>query len=158
MREAWEHFLGVFEEDLDPLVVHYLRAMGFGFQDQTLGVYEQMTLSPFRLLAAVVTALITSHTSALVRLAVHYASAWLRIPFLAHSHMTAQSSVYPLPSALTPPGSEVMVDGLPGRKVVRQQAPGTSTTHEVEDGLEDLAQGVYPGAPGALGVGRWGSM
>jgi hypothetical protein len=136
----------VFEEDLDPLVVHYLRAMDLGFQDQTLGVYEQMTLSAaFRLLAAVVTALITSHTSALDRLAVHYASAWLRIPFLAHSHMTAQSSVYPLPRALNPPGSEVMVDGLSGRKVVRQQAPGTSTTHEVEDGLESLPQGVYPG-------------
>jgi hypothetical protein len=91
MREAWEHFLGVFEEDLDPLVVHYLRAMDLGFQDQTLGVYEQMTLSPFRLLAAVVTALITSHTSALDRLAVHYANAWLRIPFLAHSHMTGKA-------------------------------------------------------------------
>jgi hypothetical protein len=72
----------VFEEDLDPLVVHYLRAMNLGFQDQTLGVYEQMTLSAFHLLAAVVTALITSYTSALDRLAGHYASAWLRFRFL----------------------------------------------------------------------------
>ena len=51
---------------------------------------------------------------------------------------------------------------------MRQQAPGTSTTHEVEDGVEDLAQGVYPGAPrsfrgremglyvGPLGIGEVG--
>jgi hypothetical protein len=30
---------------------------------------------------------------------------------------------------------------------VRKQAPGTATTHDVEDGIEDLAQRVYPGAP-----------
>ena len=29
-----------------------------------------------------------------------------------------------------------------------QKTPGTATTHDVEDGLEDLAQGVQPGAPG----------
>src|SRR5215211_6283761 len=41
-----------------------------------------------------------------------------------------------------------MMYGLPGRKIVRQQAPSTATTHEVEDGIEDLAEGVHPGAPG----------
>src|SRR5215211_8236469 len=40
-----------------------------------------------------------------------------------------------------------MMDCLPGREVVRQQAPSTATTHDVEDGLKDLAQGVHPGAP-----------
>jgi hypothetical protein len=30
--------------------------------------------------------------------------------------------------------------------IVRRQAPGTAATHDVEDGIEDLAQGVYPGA------------
>jgi site-specific DNA recombinase len=50
------------------------------------------------------------------------------------------------------------LDGLPGRKVVRQQAPGTATTEHLEDSVKDLAQGMYSGRPGALGVGRWGSM
>jgi hypothetical protein len=39
--------------------------MDLRFQHQTLGVYEQMTLSAFHLLSAVVTALITSYASAL---------------------------------------------------------------------------------------------
>jgi hypothetical protein len=66
MTEAGEHFLGVLEEDLDPLSKSInLRTMDLRFQDQTLGVYEQMTLSAFHLLSAVVTALITSYASAL---------------------------------------------------------------------------------------------
>src|SRR5215212_1215813 len=49
-----------------------------------------------------------------------------------------------------------MVDGLPGREVVREQTPGTAATHHVEDRVEDLAQGVQARArPAALGAGRW---
>jgi hypothetical protein len=45
-----------------------------------------------------------------------------------------------------------MVDGLPGREVVRKQAPGAATSRDVENGLEDLAQGVQSlGRSGALG-------
>src|SRR5215204_147550 len=44
-----------------------------------------------------------------------------------------------------------MMDGLPGREVVGQQAPGASATHDVEDGVDDLAEGVYPGSPGSCG-------
>jgi len=29
---------------------------------------------------------------------------------------------------------------------MRQQTPGTATTHNVEDGVKDLAQGMYSGA------------
>jgi hypothetical protein len=39
---------------------------------------------------------------------------------------------------------------------VGQQAPGASTTGDVEDGLEDLAQGVQPGAPGGFRYGQMG--
>src|SRR3954452_17975578 len=44
------------------------------------------------------------------------------------------------------------MDSLSGRKLVRQQeAPGTSATDDVEDGVEDLAQGETPAPPG----GSW---
>jgi hypothetical protein len=43
-----------------------------------------------------------------------------------------------------------MVDGLPGRKVVGQQAPGATAANDVEDGVKDLAQGMYPGSPGGF--------
>jgi hypothetical protein len=35
---------------------------------------------------------------------------------------------------------------------MRQQAPGTSTADNVEDGVKDLTQGVLPGPSGGL----WG--
>ena len=37
-----------------------------------------------------------------------------------------------------------------------QQAPGASTTRDVEDGVEDLAQGVHPGASRGFGGGQMG--
>ena len=37
------------------------------------------------------------------------------------------------PRAVLTPGSEVMVDGLPGREVVRKQTPLAATTRDVED-------------------------
>jgi hypothetical protein len=55
-----------------------------------------------------------------------------------------------LPDAVDPPSSpEVMMNGLPRRELlVGQQTPGTATTtHNVEDGVKDLAQGMYPGPP-----------
>src|SRR5215218_5573873 len=104
-----------------------------------------MALSALYLLAAIVSTLLPSYTGTLHRLAIHYASAWLRIPFDADAQTLAQGSVQPLPGAVDPPSSEVMVYGLPGRKVVRQKTPGTATTDDVEDGVKDLAQGVYSG-------------
>jgi hypothetical protein len=35
-----------------------------------------------------------------------------------------------------------MVDGLPRREVMGQEAPGATTTEDVEDGIENLAQGM----------------
>ena len=66
----------------------------------------------------------------------------------ADAQTLAQGGVQSLPSAVLRPSPEVMVDGLPGRKVVGQLAPGAATTDDVEDSVEeDLAQGMYSGAP-----------
>jgi hypothetical protein len=43
-----------------------------------------------------------------------------------------------------------MVDGLPGWEVVGQQTPSAATAQDVEDGVEDLAQGMHPGASGGF--------
>src|ERR687893_2982197 len=55
--------------------------------------------------------------------------------------------MHPLPGAVYAPGAEVVVDGLPGREVVRQESPCTPTTHDVEDSVEDLTQGMHPRPP-----------
>src|SRR5438270_8737636 len=110
-----------------------------------------MTLSALYLLATVVSTLFSSHAGALHRLAVDDASAWLRISaHTANAHPLAQGSVHPLPGAVDPPSSEVMVDGLPRRKVVRQETPSTPAAEYVEDGVKDLAQGVYSWSSGGF--------
>jgi hypothetical protein len=38
-----------------------------------------------------------------------------------------------------------------------KQAPRTSAPHDVEDGVEDLSEGIDRGRPVALGAGTWGS-
>jgi hypothetical protein len=44
-----------------------------------------------------------------------------------------------------------MVDRLPRREVVGEQAPLAPALEHVEDGVEDLAQGVQPGASWGFG-------
>ena len=55
-----------------------------------------------------------------------------------------------LPGAVDASGSEVVVDGFPGREVVQEQAPGAATLEYVEDGIEDLAGMVKTRATGSL--------
>ena len=41
---------------------------------------------------------------------------------------------------------------------MRQQSPGAAATHDAEDGVENLAQGVYPGSSGYFRWRKMGSM
>src|SRR5215213_9078580 len=124
--------------------------MNHRFQDQTLRVHQDMALSAFHLLSSVVTSPIPSHTGALDRLAIHNARAGLRISLEAYSQTMAQGSVQPLPGTLDAPSSEVVVNGLPRWKLMRQQAPSTTTSDDVVDSIKDLAQGVHPGPSGGF--------
>src|SRR5918998_728810 len=124
--------------------------MDLGSEHQTLRIYEQVALSALYLLTAIVSSH-SSHTGGLHRLAIHYASAGLRFSFHADTKAFAQGGMQPFPGTVAAPSSEVMVDSLPGREVVRQQAPGTATTEQVEDGVKDLTQGMYSGSSGGIG-------
>src|SRR5919112_5185596 len=132
--------------------------MNPSFEHQTLRVYQQMALSSFDLLGPVVAALLAAHACCLDRLAVNYRCTGLRVPLEAHPNALAQGRVHPFPGAIYAPSPEVTVDGLPGREVVRQQAPGTAAMHDVEDGVDDLAEGVHPGSPGSFGGREMGAL
>ena len=51
------------------------------------------------------------------------------------AQIPTQGVVYPLPHACTAPGPEIMVDGLVGRKLFREQAPLAAAPQHVEDGI-----------------------
>jgi hypothetical protein len=61
-----------------------------------------------------------------------------------------------LPRAVPAPEPKVMVDDLPGGKVMGQQAPGTPTTQDRKDAIEELALGVLSRSPAPLGRGHLG--
>src|SRR5215212_3615947 len=108
-----------------------------------------MAFPTLDLLGPVVAALVSSNPGCLDRLAIYDTRARLRVPLYAHPHSIAQGGVHPFPCSIQAPQAEVVVAGLPGREVVRQESPGAAAPHNVEDGVEDLTQGVYPRASGS---------
>src|SRR3954470_16501796 len=61
-------------------------------------------------------------------------------PFPPHPRRHPQRRVDPLPGAVPTPLGIVVEHCCPGRKVVRQGAPLTSSAEQVEHGLDDAAQ------------------
>jgi hypothetical protein len=47
-----------------------------------------------------------------------------------------------------------VVDAAPGWEVVRNQAPRTAAPYDVEDGVEDLSEGVDTRTSGGFGSGK----
>jgi hypothetical protein len=65
-----------------------------------------------------------------------------------------QRGVHPLPGAIQAELPEAVVDAAPGREVVGEQAPRTAAPYDIEDGVNDLAQGVETRTSGGFGSGK----
>jgi hypothetical protein len=65
MSEAREGSVGFSQECLDPLVIHHLGAVDLGFEDETFGVCQQVTLTPLDLLASVITPIFSAYCTTL---------------------------------------------------------------------------------------------
>jgi hypothetical protein len=79
-----------------------------------------MALATLGLLSTVVAALFSAYPSALDRLAIDNARARLGISVQANSQALSDSLVDPFPGTIYAPFSEVVVNGGPSRKVVRE--------------------------------------
>src|SRR4051812_46872023 len=108
MTQARESFLGSMQQRLDPFVIHHLGAVDLRLEYETLGGYQQVTLTALDLLASVVTPLFLAYRGALYRLGIHDARAWLRIPAQANPQPFTDGAVDPLPSTVHTPSSEVV--------------------------------------------------
>jgi hypothetical protein len=124
-------------------------------EHEALGIDEQVALAPLDLLAAVV-APQAADAGSLDRLAVDDARTRLRIATQAHAYLFTQDRMEAFPGAVHAPLSKVVEDGLPRRKLVRQQAPGPADPHNVEDRVEDGAQTVLTGPPARCRRGKYG--
>jgi hypothetical protein len=108
------------EQKPQAILVGDLGAMHLGFEDQSLRVYQEVSLSAFDLLASVIAALFSAYAGRLYRLAIYNARARLRISLQAHPHPLAQSGMHPFPGSIHSPSSEVVVDGLSGWELMGQ--------------------------------------
>ena len=139
MSKARKEPLRTIQQNFDALVVHHLGAVDLGFEHQTLGIYEQMALSPFHFLAAIVTTLLSAYSGRLYRLAIYDAGARLRVSVQTNPNPLTQRGVHPLPGSIQTEFSEVVVDAAPGWEVVGKQTPRAAAPYDIEDGVNDLA-------------------
>ena len=109
--------------------------MDLRLEYETLGVYQDVALTSFDLLAPVLTPVFPAHSSTLYRLGIHHARAGLRIPFQANPKAFADGPVDPFPGPVYAPSSKVVIDGGPSREVVGEQTPGTTALEHVEHGV-----------------------
>ena len=100
-----------------------------------------MTFTSFNLLARII-ATDSLCTRRLDRLAVQDRGTGLRIPAFGFPKFSSQSRVDVCPSPVFTPETELVVDGLPRRQVVRQHAPSTASAYDVEDGIQNFPDGV----------------
>ena len=111
-----------------------------------------MALTPFDILVGVVTAWVGRFFDALDTLGIDYGRR--RLGILARplplGRMQGFEDEGPQPAQSESP--EMVVNGRPRRKVMGQKPPMTATFQDVEDGVENIAQGV--GAWSSLGF--WG--
>ena len=75
--------------------------MDLRLEYETLGVYQDVALTSFDLLAPVVTPLLPAHRGGLYRLGIHHARAGLRIPFQANPKALADGPVDPFPGTVS---------------------------------------------------------
>src|SRR5215207_2473448 len=156
MRKTRKPFARSFEQHLDPVSVHDVGRMDLRLEQKALRIDQDVAFSALDLLAAIIASLLSSHAGALDRLRIDNTRGGLRITPKTDPQALADGCVEPLPGTIDAPEAKVMVDGLPRREVVRQQAPGAAAAENVEDGVEDLAQVVE--ARSSRGFRGWGQM
>src|SRR5262249_18698278 len=124
-----------------------------GLEEHALRADEQVALAPGHLLAGVVAVRVRWPPLSVVL------TDWTRDDRRAGRRLAphpaprrlAQPGMDPLPGAVLAPQPEVVLDRLPGRQVVRQQAPGLAAAPHVEVGVRDLTSAPATRASAGLG-------
>ena len=127
-----------------------IRSVHFRPQHEPLAIYENVALAAIDAFGAIVAAHATDPGRP-DRLTVDDASGRLPVAPNTRAEAFAQELVEMLPGSIQTPASKVVVGGLPGRELVRQQPPCATTSDYVEDGVQDFARRVQPGAADTAG-------
>src|SRR5829696_2327785 len=117
--------------------------MDLRLDHQTFRVHEQVALPALNPLARVEAPIVPAHPRGLDALAVHDPRARFGVPPEPDPHPPTKRLVQPLPGAVDAPEAEVVVDGLPGREVVREQPPGAAAAHDVAKTASRISRGGW---------------
>ena len=148
--DAGELIVSTFQQQRHSCAILNVCRMHLGSKDQAARVDEDVAFATIDAFGAIVAA-DTADTSSTNRLAVDDAGARLRAAANLGAELFAQGSVHLLPRAIQPPQTKVVIHGLPGRELVREQPPGAATPHHVEDGIQDFADWMEPGSAERFG-------
>ncbi len=127
-----------------------VRRVYFCSQHQALAIYENVALAAIDAFGAIVAAY-AADPGRPDRLTVDDASGRLRVAPNAHAELLAQHLVEMLPRSAHTPEAKVVIGGLPGWELVRQQPPRAATSNDIEDGVQDLTHRMKPGSADTLG-------
>jgi hypothetical protein len=143
MPDARKLLVSAFQQQRHGSAILNIRRVHPGSKYQATRIDEDMAFAPIDTFGPVVAA-DAADTSGSNRLAVDDASTRFRVASSTRAELLAEDSVQVLPRAIQTPQSEVVIGGLPGWELMRQQPPSTARPHHVEDGVQDLANGVKP--------------
>lgn len=152
--QAFEPFLhGAQEKQFGAGTLLNTRLVDHRDQKQAHHIHQDVAFAPLDFLIAVVPAFALDFRG-LDALAVNNRRTGLGLTtgFLAHGF--PQGIVHGFPDTLLAPGVEVAVDGLPGREVVGQHAPGAATPQDIENGVDHFSDVHTSATAPSLGRGN----
>src|SRR5579864_1143094 len=129
---------------LDVCCVH------FGTKDEATSIDENVAFAAVDAFGTIV-APNTADASGSNRLAIDDRSTRLRVAANPYTELLTQDGVEMLPRAVHAPQTEIVIRGLPGWELVRQQPPRATTSNDVEDCVQDLANRMQPRSADGLG-------
>jgi hypothetical protein len=107
-------------------------------QEQAQHIYHDMPFASLDFLVTVVPTL-PLHFRGFGTLAINDRGTGFGFTTVFFAHGFSQGIVHHFPDTIFAPCSEVAIDCLPGRKVMRHHTPGATTPQNVENGVDDFS-------------------
>jgi hypothetical protein len=150
MPDARKLFVSPVKEERHGCAILNIGRVHLGTQYEAARVDQEVTLPAVDTFGAVVPT-DAADASRPDGLAIDDPRARLGVPPDVGAELLPEDSVQLLPGAIQAPEPEIVIGGLPRWELVWEEAPGTATSDNIEDGIQYLADRVQARSPDALG-------
>ncbi len=130
------------QKALSPVTLWHTRGGHHHGNEPPKGVHEDGALAPFDQLGAIAS-VVTAATGCFDGLCVNNRRAGLAVTAFEDTEVAPQHIVESFPGAITTPLPEGVIDNPSGRQIMGDQAPRTTTTQDVEHGIDDFTFRVF---------------